>query len=291
MATNGHRGSVPPPFQSSVAVAVIRRLTEVDIPFATALCRSAGWNQLPADWLRLIEHEPSGCFVAVLEDNVVGTVTTTRYGRDLAWIGMMLVDARSRRRGVATKLMNASLDYLRDRGVGCIKLDATPTGQSVYEQLGFLPNGLFHRWSRDVETAPRWKPTKETVQLTQANLQLDRSAFAADRSELLKRLAEDSHVVQCEHGYGMAREGYLANYVGPVVADNEQAAKTIIDELLSTLVGQTFWDVPPNNPAATALATSLGFQPVRDLTRMRIQDTNVPPAIDFQFAIADPGTG
>lgn len=270
---------------------MIRTLTDNDIPSALALCRNAGWNQLQTDWARLLAYEPDGCFVADIDGQIVGTVTTTRYGTDLAWIGMMLVDDRFRRRGIATALMNASLSYLRDRDVACIKLDATPLGQPVYERLGFQPDGSFHRWSRDGDILPQWNPERPANRLSPLNLQLDRSAFSTDRRGWLNRLAADSHVVSRNNCFGMARRGFLANYLGPVIADNKQEAKQIVAELLSQRSGQTFWDIPPGNSEAARLAESFGFQPVRDLTRMRIGATSVSPTMQFQFALSDPGTG
>ncbi|QDV26781.1 putative acetyltransferase [Aureliella helgolandensis] len=255
------------------------------------MCREAGWNQQPADWSRLIAHEPGGCFIAEIQEQIVGTVTTTRYGTDLAWIGMMLVDERFRRRGIATELMEASLSYLREAGVNCIKLDATPAGQPVYERLGFQPEGLFHRWSRDSEASPNWSLSRPSQQLQKSHWQLDQAAFATDRIEWLNRLAEGSHVVTCKRSFGMARPGFLANYVGPVVAENEDEAQLIIDDLLGPISGHTFWDIPPGNLAASTLACSRGFQPVRNLTRMRIGSMPVPPTMPLQFAISDPGTG
>lgn len=68
----------------------IRRMSVTDIPQALRLCRDAGWNQLQEDWHRLIDYEPQGCFVAICDGQLAGTVTTTRYGRELAWIGSTL---------------------------------------------------------------------------------------------------------------------------------------------------------------------------------------------------------
>ncbi len=126
----------------------LRLATTEDIPAALTLCRIAGWNQLTEDWKRLLDYEPDGCFAAETEGRLVGTVTTTRYGSGLAWIGMMLVHPDYRRRGIATMLMERSLEYLQDRGVRCIKLDATPEGQHVYEQLGFSAEWSMRRWTR-----------------------------------------------------------------------------------------------------------------------------------------------
>ena len=70
----------------------IRPFTADDVVPALNLCRAAGWNQLQQDWSRLISHQPGGCLVAEADGALAGTVTTTSYGTDLAWIGMMLVD-------------------------------------------------------------------------------------------------------------------------------------------------------------------------------------------------------
>src|SRR5688572_11538652 len=103
------------------------------------LCAAAGWNQTPADVRRLLTLGPGGCFAAWDAGRVVGTATTTPYGAELAWVGMVLVDPAYRRRGVATALMGAALDHLRRRGVTTVKLDATPAGRMLYERLGFAP--------------------------------------------------------------------------------------------------------------------------------------------------------
>ena len=124
----------------------VRSLTVTDLSFAEELSQLAGWNQTHQDWRRLLDYEPDGCFLADLEGRPAGTVTTTSYGTTLGWIGMMLVHPESRRQGVATALMQQSLNYLREKGVACIKLDATPAGQPVYERLGFTAEWEFCRW-------------------------------------------------------------------------------------------------------------------------------------------------
>jgi predicted N-acetyltransferase YhbS len=113
---------------------ILRRMTEADLPGADELRRLAGWNQTAEEWRRSLSLEPEGCFVALQDGKVAGTVTTITYGRALAWIGMMLVHPDHRGRGIGTGLMQQALKYLQDRGVKCIKLDATPAGQPLYEK-------------------------------------------------------------------------------------------------------------------------------------------------------------
>ena len=89
----------------------------------------------------------------------------------------------------------------------------------------------------------------------------------------------------------MLRAGYLASYLGPVVAENRSVAGDIIVELLKQSPGKTFWDLPEANPDARRLAESLGFHPIRDLTRMWIGSNFIRAAINLQYAFSDPGTG
>ena len=135
---------------------VIRPMLLSDVSSALALCRRAGWNQTEADWRRILMYEPEGCFVALIDEQVAGTVTSTSYSTDLAWIGMMLVDDSYRRRGIATQLMMTCLRFLQSRRVRCIKLDATPLGEPVYKKLGFRSEWNFHRWSHSSAQDYQW---------------------------------------------------------------------------------------------------------------------------------------
>jgi len=124
----------------------VRLLREADIPAALRLKELEQWNQTESDWRRLLRLQPNGCFCATIGGNVVATTTTTTYGRELAWIGMVLVDPECRRLGIATKLMHAALEYLNKAGVATVKLDATSDGRLVYEKLGFKVQSLIERW-------------------------------------------------------------------------------------------------------------------------------------------------
>ncbi len=119
-----------------------------DVPFAEKVRSAAGWNQTAADWQRFLALAPEGCFVAEWNGVPAGTATTIEYGRDLAWIGMVLVEANFQRRGIGTALLKQCLDHLQQRGVRCIKLDATPLGKKLYDTLGFKDEFGLRRWER-----------------------------------------------------------------------------------------------------------------------------------------------
>ncbi len=311
--------------------AALRLATIADIPDALRLCRSAGWNQLEQDWVRLLEYEPEGCFAAEVDGRLVGTVTTTCYGSELAWIGMMLVDPDFRRRGIATSLMNRSLEYLTHRGIRCIKLDATPEGSHVYERLGFRTEWTMRRWMRegtaneDTESEDtdsgnaaeqRQGTTKRGLDrsidpaILEPYFEMDRRAFGVDRGTWLLRLLDGSTVRYHSNepeallgdergttgrGYpgaiGMLRKGFLASYLGPLIVAELSSAAHVVRDLLRCTSEPVFWDIPDPNHRAVALAEQLNFRPVRLLTRMWTGSHHVRSDLERLFALADPSTG
>jgi GNAT superfamily N-acetyltransferase len=274
-------------------------MTERHLAAADELRRLAGWNQTSQGWVRLLEVEPEGCFVAVENGELIGTVTTITYGRELAWIGMMLVHPNHRRHGVGTQLMQRALAYLQSLRIECIRLDATPLGRPVYEKLGFLAEwGLTrHQVAPTTECNP--PNTRELVESDWTAVEkLDSQAFGVSRSCILRRLAQDSPATLVWPaqgpilGYGMLRLGTQADYIGPLVCADTAGARSLISSLLDIASPRSvFWDVPDDNPLANALAKRFGFTPVRPLTRMRLGPASVPSDPRAQLAIADPSVG
>ncbi len=266
----------------------IRQLMEEDLLTAASLSQLAGWNQTPGDWQRILCYEPEGCFCAVVEGQPVGTVTTTTYGTRLGWIGMMLVHPNFRRRGIATELMRRGMGYLQEKGVRCLKLDATPEGCPVYERLGFHAEWDFSRWERP---GPEESPLPVSSSPFPFPGELDQQAFGADRSLWIRAVSADSYFVTLEEGYGMIRHGRLADYLGPVVAKDARRAREIVVELLAASSRRIFWDIPGPNQAAAAMARDLGFEPVRSLLRMWTGEQLVSGLPEYQYGLVDPATG
>jgi predicted N-acetyltransferase YhbS len=281
----------------------LRPMTDGDLPAVDQLRQLASWNQTPDDWRRLLQLEPDGCFVALLEGGVVGTVTTTRYGSALAWIGMMLVHPECRRQGIATRLMKQALDYLHGRGVVCVGLDATPAGYPVYEKLGFAPESTLARWqSDDVHFASHPEGVAGTRPLREGDWPaveaMDRAAFGVPRGRLLRVFAQASRValVWPAHGpvvgWGLLRPGARADYLGPLACSDREGslalALTLLQKAENCLV---FWDIPDANAPAQQMAQRVGFAQVRPFTRMYLGTPPVPTTRERVSGIVDPAVG
>jgi hypothetical protein len=74
------------------------------------------------------------------------------------------------------------------------------------------------------------------------------------------------------------------------MAEEPADAGEIIQELIGSLAGCVYWDVPGPNSHAVKLARELGFRPIRKLLRMWTGQQN-PGDITKQYALADPATG
>src|SRR5215472_12798543 len=126
----------------------LRGLTPADIPAGMDLRASAGWNQTEADWRNVLALGPNGCFGIEGDGELRATTTAVCFGRDLAWIGMVLTAPAYRGRGFARQLVEHAVDYLRMQQVYWTKLDATEMGRPLYERLGFRAEGGIERWMR-----------------------------------------------------------------------------------------------------------------------------------------------
>ena len=155
----------------------VRLLTSADIPQAMLLKQAAGWNQTEQDWLRVLELEPEGCFGIERDGRLVATTTTTCYGRELAWIGMVLTAPEFRGQGLASSLMRSALEFLDGRQIQWVKLDATSMGSGVYRKLGFEDECPVERWLRSAAPAK----ASSLAEPGKWDAALDRRAFGADR--------------------------------------------------------------------------------------------------------------
>ena len=271
-----------------------------DVAAAFELTRDAGWNQTEADWRRILDLEPRGAFGAFDNGTLVGTTTSLTYGSDLAWIGMVFVSESYRRRGIGRQLMEATLRYLNHAGVASIKLDATPVGRPLYESLGFVPETSIERWEGTATLVAQDGLQELNDSLRKAVYSLDLTAFGADRTRVIRRLFDDS----CTHplvaptsdgkprGYALARSGYRASYIGPLVAVDSTSALELFDGMLAALAGAAVYiDFNRDCSVSSDELVTRGFTKQRDLLRMRYGSPSSAGTSKLIFAIAGPELG
>jgi GNAT superfamily N-acetyltransferase len=252
----------------------LRLMTNDDVPGGLALSRQAGWNQTEADWRRALALQPDGCFVAD-EGAVVGTCCACAFG-PVAWVALMLVDPARRRRGIGRALMERALAFLDDQGVTSVRLDATPLGQPLYEQLGFVGQFRLARYAGvlpvdDVPASPEVVPV--APERWEELAALDESVTRTDRRKLLLRLfAERPGEVRAVRGPGgwrglmAARTGFSAVQLGPCAG--EAGAALLRDTFRRHAGRRVFLDAPEGHAEARRLAEGRGLTVQRHLLRM-----------------------
>jgi GNAT superfamily N-acetyltransferase len=117
--------------------AAVVRLRPGDAPAGLLLSTEAHWDQNEADWRFFLDQ---GTVFGVRDNDgrLVASAALLPYSSGNAWISMVLVTESWRRRGLATRLVDACLAAAAGQGL-TTWLDATPAGAMVYGPLGFRP--------------------------------------------------------------------------------------------------------------------------------------------------------
>jgi GNAT superfamily N-acetyltransferase len=253
---------------------VIRQMTRDDIPTGMRLKAQNGWNQVEEDWRRQLALQPDGCFVAEADGDIIGTACACIFD-NVAWVNLVLVDKLHRGSGIGTSLMRYVLGFLEERRVPTVRLDATPLGRPIYENLGFVAD---HELTRFEGHMPYLGPASSRLAIAQDSdldniARLDLQITGTDRSKLIRYMHRrvDVYLVHDTGGlagYAMFRPGYRAAQIGPCVGE-DNACRQLVDGLSCVLKGHfIFMDVPTIQADAHHYIAGRGFTPQRTLTRM-----------------------
>ena len=282
----------------------LRTMTKQDIPAGLRLKELAGWNQTAVDWNRFLDASPQGCFVADVDGQVRGTAATISFERKFAWIGMVLVDPEYRSRGIGTKLLEKTIEYLDQQKIPTMKLDATPQGKPLYEKSGFVTEYGIERWvlKRPPQADARMGDSKWTRMSTaelESILSKDREVFGADRGSLLCSLFEQSPQFAMGvwnsgalQAYAFGRSGSFADHLGPWMARDKATAQKLLDTFLARSSRESLVvDCLPANACAVELLRTSGFSCARALTRMYRGPNSRPGTPGVLCAILGPEFG
>jgi GNAT superfamily N-acetyltransferase len=259
-----------------------------DAQAGLVLSTEAGWNQNEADWRFFL----SKGVVFGMRDGVrlVATAALLPYSAGNAWISMVLVTADFRRRGIATKLVDACLDVATRRSL-TTWLDATPAGATVYGPLGFTPTLQLRRLRL---TKPQG--TGASRPLSAGNVDAlaarDGSAMGFDRSTLLSEFSTrpDSRIVSDDRAMALVRNGRTARHIGPLLADRDDQALALVNAIVHSETGPWLIDAVHSQEEFLNGLVQSGWNIERPFQRMRLGRPTAPPA-QLPFAVAGPEFG
>jgi ribosomal protein S18 acetylase RimI-like enzyme len=159
-----------------------------DIPFAVQISDKESWGIPARDFRRILRLDPHGSFIATEGREKVGLATTISYGREVAWIGNVVVSKQFRGKHIGQLLVIHAVIHLKMRGLKHVALYCFDENIEFYKKLGFVkekPFGRLQRKSRSLPTSSPESISFHPPTLAQA-LSLDRRAFGADRSILIR---------------------------------------------------------------------------------------------------------
>jgi len=271
-------------------VAIVR-LGPRDAFAGLALSTEAHWNQNEADW-RFFLTKGTVFGVRDNDGHLIATAALLPYTSGNAWISMVLVTASWRRRGLATKLVDACLAAAAKQGL-TPWLDATPAGVTVYGPLGFAPTLQLRRLRFENSARPK---ARAYQQLSACDLQefiaRDIRAMGFDRNTLLAGLGgrPGSRLLSNGDAIALVRDGRKARHIGPLFADSPDRALTMVHEIVRSETGPLLIDAVNEEEELLQGLTHSDWIIERPFQRMRFGSAPARAA-EPPFAVAGPEFG
>jgi hypothetical protein len=238
-----------------------------------------GWNPGLHDAELFWKADPDAFVAADLGGEMIGGGAIVSYGGTFGFMGLFIVQPEFRGKGLGGRLWYQRRRQLKER----LQPGATIGMDGVFEMQDWYAVGGFklaHRSVRYEATALEARARANVVALSAVPFErvaaYDRDCFPAPRDSFLQAWVEQADsralaVVDGEalRGYGVARRCGRGIKIGPLFADDGDAAEALYDGLTGLAPGEpAFIDVPEDNAAALALAHSRGMVEVFGTARM-----------------------
>jgi GNAT superfamily N-acetyltransferase len=265
----------------------IAQLGAGDVAGGMALSTEAHWNQNEADWLFFLGK---GIVFGVRDRDrrLIATAALLPYAGSDTWISMVLVTESWRRRGIATRLVDACLNTATKLGL-TVWLDATPAGAAVYGPLGFTPTIQLRRLRLEKASGSAAPPSSGKIDEL---ITCDISAMGFDRGELLQELGgrPASRLVTTGNAIALVRDGRTARHIGPMFASTSAHALALVRSIVASERGAILIDAVANQTQFLNGLTDSGWTIERPFQRMRFGRTTTRGA-ELPFAVVGPEFG
>ncbi len=277
----------------------IRPIKKSDFPSIIELTNEEEWGFGTSDLRRMKALQPKGCFVATVSGIPVGLTTTAAYGRRVGWIGNVVVSKQHRGAGIGSSLVQSGIRHLLRMRVRKIGLFAYPENEAMYKRLEFETTGNFDRLSASHGTVD----STEVIGRVPFHhiLDLDKRAFGADRSRLLRRLYHEfpkywAWVTNSAKvsGYVLVKQYQDSSEIGPLICEHmnqEDVGKLLRSSISLTDKWPLEMAVPESRLKVVEAAARLGFRVERKgfvMSYARLGSVVIPTSVGA-FGFLDKG--
>lgn len=248
---------------------VIRQMSREEVDDLVSWAAAEGWNPGLHDAEIFWSNDPDAFVAAELDNEVIGGGAITSYGGDFGFMGFFIVRPEFRGRGLGNALWHARRERLlqRLRPGASIGMDGVFEMQPYYSMGGFVFSHRDIRYRADIVEAPCLPDPvgEQFVSISEVPFDqvaaYDRTCFPAARPTFLSQWINQPDALACASlrqgtlsGYGVIRRCREGCKIGPLFADDLQAAAGLYARLAQFAVGgPLFLDVPENNPSALQL--------------------------------------
>ena len=257
---------------------------------AFRLSQAVSWPHRMEDWTLILSVAKG--VVALQNGQVVGTALCCVFG-PVAALNMIIVDARMRGQGLGRKLMDRIIAIAGDRE---LHLVATTDGIPLYEKLGFGVRGqVVQHQGLARAVATEQAVEQVTVRELSRLADWDTQASGMARRALLQAIATSpdgkTEVFVTNTGFAVLRRFGHGYVIGPVVADTDLAARSLIATIASRVEGQFLRTDLPAQRGLSTFAEQLGLVNVGGGTAMVARATPRPETQMKTYALISQALG
>jgi GNAT superfamily N-acetyltransferase len=252
-----------------VGIGLPARAAEAAVAWADA----EGWNPGLDDGSRFLAADPESFLATERAGEIVATVSCALYGDAYAFIGFYIVRPDLRGMGIGSALFDRALGRADGRVVG---LDGVLEQQASYERRGFVLAHRNVRWRMEGGgDRPAGLVELSEVPFEQL-VEFDGAVFGAARERFLRVWTDrpPGHALACMTngrlaGYGVLRPCRVGAKIGPLLADDDDVAETLLAGLAAAGRGtEVFIDIPEANPRGRRLRAARDMEPSFETARM-----------------------
>jgi GNAT superfamily N-acetyltransferase len=286
------------PSNLAVADLPMHRLSAADLAACVELAADRDWPPEQNKWRLLFAvgeaygiDDPAGGLAAM--------VVLTRYGRELASVGMLVVASRFGRQGLGRRLMTHMLERV---GAAVAYLAATSNGRPLFQSMRFQAIDTVERhvgrFAPQPHTAPRGSLRSASMSDLESMAALDLQVFGADRRPVLMDLFGFAERVLIAEGDTGMLAGFAAAWrnedhlvIGPLAAADLAVAQALITAVGEDEDGPVRLDIRASHLDLANWAAARGVIPTGRSATLMVHGGSLPGDRDKLFAPVSGATG
>jgi hypothetical protein len=272
----GHRRLRFHTLMRTFARPIIRPLRDHEVPLANTWAIQEDWNPGPADALVFNTADPGSLLTIEVGGQPAGVISAARMSPGFGFAGFFVLAPEYRRSRFGWYLMQACLDRLEDRVIG---VESVPERIHNYTHHGLSASHHTTAYRGQTPSAPaRWQAgigraldigIEQLAAYDAANFGVSRDLFLRAWLRLPDSLALVFKREDRVCGFGAVRLCCHGLRIGPLQADDPEAAEALFDALAGVVPGSALSvDCPAPNPETRALLLRKGLTPGFTTTRL-----------------------